>query len=706
MELSLEDFLKTPELDIEVVRIRYEKDSSYICVCKSPSYNGTITVIFSAVKVLPGDCFTVYGAFEKHPSFGWQFKGKTAVPRTALTLQGIERYLIDNIAGIGKKKAKTIVGTFQFDTERIFKESPEKIKNLLNLSDKQFEKIINSWNKQNNEQSAIKSLARIGIYGKTAINIYKQYGEDAAEKVKENPYQLIDDIKRVGFKVADAIAQQMGIAREDPRRIDAGIVFKLTELTEFGNVCYPINDFYREAGKTLEVAEELIVPECIKMISEGNIIEEDGFLYTKGLYYDEREVAASLRAMNTEMFNEDVTEDVIHKTGIDYTEEQQQAIYLSTQKRLMVLTGGPGTGKTTTVKGIIEAHRQLGNYIICAAPTGRAAKRMQEATGMEAKTIHRLLEFNGEGFSRNRSNPLGEGLKSVLIVDESSMIDISLMRSLLAAIPNEMSLVLVGDIDQLPSVGPGTVLKDIVENDKYTKVRLTKIQRQAEGSDIIKTAHALNKGHMPKCENGKDVFFYNTTDMEADDILKYILTLTKNSLTRYSIMDVQILSPQHTGKLGTDSINQEIREIVNPEGEKVSGMLGDFRVGDKVMQTRNSYKLGVYNGDVGIITSYDEENKTMMVSFGDMSVEYNDTNSDDLVLAYACTVHKSQGSEYPVIIMPIVTQHYFMLERNLLYTGVTRAKEYLILCASPKAINCGIRNVNIKHRISRLKIKL
>jgi helicase, putative, RecD/TraA family len=628
------------------------------------------------------------------------------VPRTALTLQGIERYLIDNVSGIGKKKAKKIVSTYKFETERVLNEEPEKIKELLSLSDKQLEKIKNSWNKQTEEQNAIKGLAKIGINGRTAINIFKKYGEEAAEKVKENPYQLIYDIKRIGFKIADSIARQMGIAKEDPRRIDAGIVHRLTELTEFGNVCYEMKDFYKEAEATLEVPEELIEPECIKMISKGEIIEESGYLYTKDLYYDEKYVAEYLKAMNTDTLNPDVTEDVMHKTGIDYTDEQQQAIYLSTQKRLMVLTGGPGTGKTTTVKGIIEAHIQLGNDVLCAAPTGRAAKRMQEATGRDAKTIHRLLEFNGEGFSRNRSNLLGDGAKSVLIIDESSMIDISLMCSLLAAIPQNMSLVLVGDIDQLPSVGPGTVLKDLVENSRYAKVKLTKIQRQAEGSDIIKTAHALNKGHMPKCQSGKDVFFYNMTDKEADEILSNILTLAKNALTRYSIMDMQILSPQHTGKLGTDMLNQRLRDIVNPDGEKVSGLLGDFRVGDKVMQIKNSYRLGVYNGDVGIITSYDEENKTMMVDYSGVGVEYDDTTSEDLTLAYACTVHKSQGSEYPVVIMPIVTQHYFMLERNLLYTGVTRAKEYLILCATPKAINCGIRNVNIRHRVSRLALKI
>lgn len=701
------------DFDIEVRSIRYsnERDGYYIVVAKTERIPENITVCMNAFKVNQYDYFTVHGEWKNDVKFGWQFKADTAVPKAAITLIGIERYLVDNINGIGRKKAKDIVKAFGFDTEKVLDENPEKIKEVIKISDKQFTKIKESWGRHTRETNYLKELAKIGISGKTAVNVYRAYGDSCVERIRKNPYDLVEDVKRIGFKSADKIAMGMGIAKNDVRRIDAGIVYTLTKMTEFGNICYPKDDFIKEAASTLEIEPELVEPECLFMITAGKIICEGNFLYTKELYYDERDVAEYLKNLNTACFNPDVTDEVIRSTGILYTDEQKMAIHLSTQSRLMVLTGGPGTGKTTTVKGIIEAHKILGHKIYCAAPTGRAAKRMNEATGCEAMTIHRLLSFGAEGFEYNKDNKLGsddpDNRDSVLIVDESSMIDISLMCALLSAIPNNMSLILVGDVDQLPSVGPGTVLKDLINNDRYTKVILTKIQRQAEGSDIIKTAHAFNNGKVPSFpKGGSDVYYFDMTDQDAESVLASIVRLTENALTRYDIMQIQILSPQHTGAIGTDNINQKIREIVNRNGEKVAATIGDFRVGDKVMQTKNNYKLGVYNGDVGIITAYDDELKCITVEYGGVAVVYDEATAEDLILAYACTVHKSQGSEYPVIIMPITTFHYFMLERNLLYTGVTRAKDYLFLCATKKAIYMGIHNVNIKQRISRLAQKI
>ena len=701
------------DFDIEVRSIRYsnERDGFYIVVAKTDEIPGNITVCMNALKVNQYDYFTVHGEWKNDVKFGWQFKADSAVPKAAITLVGIERYLVDNITGIGKKKAKEIVKAFKFDTEKILTEDPEKIREVVKISDRQFLKIKESWGRHTRETSHLKELAKIGITARTAVNVYKVYGDNCVEKIRKNPYDLVEDVKRIGFKSADKIAMGMGIAKNDVRRIDAGIVYTLTKMTESGNTCYPKDDFIKEAAATLEIEPELVEPECMFMINEGKIICENDFLYTKEIYYDERDVAEYFKGLNTSCFNPDVTDEVIRNTGILYTDEQKNAIFLSTQNRLMVLTGGPGTGKTTTVKGIIEAHRILGHKIYCAAPTGRASKRMNEATGCEAKTIHRLLGFGAEGFEYNCNKKLGaddeDKRDSVLIVDESSMIDISLMCSLLAAIPHNMSLILVGDVDQLPSVGPGTVLKDLINNDRYTKVILTKIQRQAEGSDIIKTAHAINNGKVPSfSKSSSDVYYFDMTDQEADSVLASIVRLTENALTRYDIMQIQILSPQHTGTIGTDNINQKIREIVNKDGERVAATIGDFRVGDKVMQTKNNYKLGVYNGDVGIITAYDDESKCITVEYGGVAVVYDEATAEDLILAYACTVHKSQGSEYPVIIMPITTFHYFMLERNLLYTGVTRAKDYLFLCATKKALYMGIHNVNIKQRISRLAQKI
>lgn len=702
------------EINVKVRRTIFsnEREGFFIVSCIMNDYEEYIVATMNAVSVDKGDMFTLRGEWVHSEKYGWQFKSKVAIPNKAFSVDGLRKYLINNIKGIGKSKAKLIVETFGADTENVFNTQPNKIKELLGVSDKVFFKIISSWEEANQESKYMIELAKLGITGKTAVNVYKVYENKCIEEIRKNPYQLIDDVKRIGFIKADDIAEEMGIKKADARRIDAGIVYVLSQLTEFGNVCTERKVLITEATKTLNVEEELINKECDVIISEGKLISEDNYLYLKKYYYEEKNVAKILKSMNsvTPQFYS-VADEIASKTGIQYTEEQKNAINMSIGSRIMVLTGGPGTGKTTTVKGIIRANTEAGNEVMCAAPTGRASKRMQEATGHEAKTIHRLLEFDGEKFCRNAENPLGDTenkkKKYTLIVDESSMIDISLMSSLLSAIPANMSLVLVGDVDQLPSVGPGTVLSDIIQSGNFPTAKLTKIQRQAEGSDIIKTAHFINSGKTPRIsKNPNDVYAYNVTGKEAEEQLDLIVELFKNALTRYSVMDIQILSPQHTGKIGTDNLNLKIRDIVNKTGEPVATSIGDFRVGDKVMQTKNNYKLGVFNGDIGMIIEYDDENKTITVNFGDTNVIYDDISADDLVLAYACTIHKAQGSEYPVVILPVSTQHFFMLERNLLYTGVTRAKDYLFMSVDYKAMGMGIHKVNVKKRTSRLYDKI
>ena len=702
------------EINVKVRRTIFsnEREGFFIVSCIMNDYEEYIVATMNAVSVDKGDMFTLRGEWVHSEKYGWQFKSKVAIPNKAFSVDGLRKYLINNIKGIGKSKAKLIVETFGADTENVFNTQPNKIKELLGVSDKVFFKIISSWEEANQESKYMIELAKLGITGKTAVNVYKVYENRCIEEIRKNPYQLIDDVKRIGFIKADDIAEEMGIKKADARRIDAGIVYVLSQLTEFGNVCTERKVLITEATKTLNVEEELINKECDVIISEGKLISEENYLYLKKYYYEEKNVAKILKSMNsvTPHFYS-VADEIASKTGIQYTEEQKNAINMSIGSRIMVLTGGPGTGKTTTVKGIIRANTEAGNEVMCAAPTGRASKRMQEATGHEAKTIHRLLEFDGEKFCRNAENPLGDTenkkKKYTLIVDESSMIDISLMSSLLSAIPANMSLVLVGDVDQLPSVGPGTVLSDIIQSGNFPTAKLTKIQRQAEGSDIIKTAHFINSGKTPRIsKNPNDVYAYNVTGKEAEEQLDLIVELFKNALTRYSVMDIQILSPQHTGKIGTDNLNLKIRDIVNKTGEPVATSIGDFRVGDKVMQTKNNYKLGVFNGDIGMIIEYDDENKTITVNFGDTNVIYDDISADDLVLAYACTIHKAQGSEYPVVILPVSTQHFFMLERNLLYTGVTRAKDYLFMSVDYKAMGMGIHKVNVKKRTSRLYDKI
>ena len=699
------------EINVKVRWTIYEneRDGFFITCCKMDDYPDNIIALFNAVSVEKEDTFTLTGEWKHTDKYGWQFKADVAVPNNASNTEGLKKFLMEHIKGIGKKKAKLLVDTFGKDTEAVFNTQPEKIKECLNVSDKVFMNIMRSWEESNHTNKYILELSKIGITGKTAINVYRTYGDKCIENIRKNPYQLIDDVKRIGFKKADNIAKEMGIQQNDARRIDAGIVYVITTLTEFGNTCSEKDKLIKETAKTLEVDEELVEKELDLIISEEKLINEDGYIYLKKLYYEENLVADTLKKLSQKEINYiHIADEIASETGINYTEEQKAAIDMSVSSSIMVLTGGPGTGKTTTVKGIIKANEKAGKTVICAAPTGRASKRMQEATEHEAKTIHRLLEFDGEGFQRNKDNPLGEDKgKYALIIDESSMIDLSLMSSLLSAIPENMSLILVGDVDQLPSVGPGTILSNIISSGIFPTARLTKIQRQAEGSDIIKTAHTINAGRIPKVSHvPNDVFCYDVTGKEADEQLEWIIKLFMNSLKRYSLMDVQILSPQHTGKLGTDNLNEIIQGIVNKEGEKIPASIGDFRVGDKVMQIKNNYKLGVFNGDIGMIESYDDEDKTITVDFNGHSTIYDDTASDDLVLAYACTIHKAQGSEYPVVILPVSTQHYFMLEKNLLYTGVTRPTDYLMLVVDFKAMGMGVKKVNVKKRTSQLQKKL
>ncbi len=688
---------------------RNEREGFFITCCSVKDYPENVIATMNAVSVNKDDMFTLQGEWKNSSKYGWQFKAKTAIPNKAFSLDGLKKYLVDNVKGIGRKKAQELIDAFGPETENILNNEPEKAREVLNVSDKVFLRIINSWNDSNKESKYIIELAKLGITGKTAINIYKSYGENCVERIRKNPYALIDDVKRIGFKKADDIAGEMGIKKEDERRIDAGLVYTLSQSTEFGNTCLIKEDLISETAKIIEVDEELVNKECDIIINEGKVISDNGYIYIKKYYYEEKKVAEQLLKMNVPQVNFlSIADDITAKTGINYTKEQQRAIDMSINSKIMILTGGPGTGKTTTVKGMIMANEEMGKQILCAAPTGRASKRMQEATGREAYTIHRLLEFNGEGFQRNKDNPLGEEKKKyTLIIDESSMIDISLMASLLEAIPKNMSLILVGDVDQLPSVGPGTILRDIISSDIFPTARLTKIQRQAEGSDIINMAHDINNGRFPNISNPpKDVFSYNVTGMTGDEQLDIMIKCYMNALTKYSPMDVQILSPQHTGKLGTDNVNIVIRDMINKNGEKVPATLGDFRVGDKVMQTKNNYSLGVFNGDIGVIESYDDEYKTISVDFNGVEVIYDEASCEDLTLSYACTVHKSQGSEYPVVILPISTQHFYMLERNLIYTAVTRSSGYLICLMDKKALYMGVKKVNSHKRVGRMLDRL
>ncbi len=571
-----------------------------------------------------------------------------------------------------------------------------------------------------------------------ATKIYKTYGNDSIKVVQENPYRLADDIWGIGFKTADTIASKLGFGHEKYERLRSGILYTLNQLSDDGH-CFATRDMLLKTGtEMLAVGEAVLSRTLDEMIRAEEVVTEpipakdDGVavekaIYLPPFYHSERGVARRLHEIlqNTggiKINPAGLSQRIQAKTGMQYDEIQMQGIMEAVSSKILVLTGGPGTGKTTTTLGIITAFREAGASILLAAPTGRAAKRLSEATGMEAKTIHRLLEAKPpEGYKRNEENPL-EG--DVLIVDECSMIDIMLMYNLLKAIPDTMTVILVGDIDQLPSVGAGNVLRDIIDSGCFPVVRLTRIFRQAQASRIIMNAHRINHGKMPDISNGKQTdFFFIDMDKEAqkrgikqddtallsEEAAKEIVALVGSKLPRYYRIpprEIQVLTPMQRGVVGATSLNQSLQAAINPGdmGLKRGGFL--FKEQDKVMQIRNNYDKDVYNGDIGVVGSVDMEDRSLVVIFDDREVEYDASELDELVLAYSTTIHKSQGSEYPIVVMPVLMTHFVMLQRNLIYTGITRAKKVLVMVGTKKALAYAVRNVVVQKRNTMLKERL
>ena len=500
-----------------------------------------------------------------------------------------------------------------------------------------------------------------------SAKIYRQYGKESIDQVKENPYRLADDIWGIGFKTADGIAGKMGYGKNDLRRCRSGIQYTLNELADEGHVYAVEEQLIEAAGKLLEADREPIVQAMAGMIASEDLIREQAIEKATGVGYDDVQVAAIRQAVRS---------------------------------RVMVLTGGPGTGKTTTTQGIIAAYRAAGLRVLLAAPTGRASKRMSEATGMEAKTIHRLLEFNPQdGYKRNDDNPL-EG--DVLIVDECSMIDIILMYNLMKAIPVQMRLILVGDIDQLPSVGAGNVLRDIIDSGQVPVIRLTRIFRQAQSSRIVMSAHAINQGRYPDTSNGKDTDFFFIRKDDPEQVAEEIVKLVKHRLPKaynQPLSNIQVLTPMQRSVVGARNLNMLLQQALNTSTLGISRGGINYKLGDRVMQIRNNYDKNVFNGDIGIIEKVNMEDRTLLV-------EYEASELDEVTLAYATTIHKSQGSEYPIVVIPVLMTHFVMLQRNLIYTGITRAKKICVLIGQPKALAYAIRNLTVNKRNTKLKERL
>ena len=739
-----------------VQRITYQNaENGYSVIkCAVKGYNDLVTVVGSMPEVHVGSVLIMGGSWRIDPKYGRQFSMDTFEETLPATVFGIEKYLGSGlIRGIGPKFAKKIVQEFGKDTLDIIEEEPDLLIKVPGIGKLRVERIKKSWAEQKEIKNIMLFLQSHNVSTTHATKIYKTYGNDSITVVQENPYRLADDIWGIGFRTADIIAEKMGFGHEKYVRLRSGLMYTLNRLSEDGH-CFATREMLVKTGTELLSVEDGVLDMTLdEMIRANDVITEelpvpedapqdskpDRAIYLPPFFFSEIGIVRRLSAIlqNSggfhlsmegpaerilQMLSQGTAPSLSSGGGFSYDEVQLEAIRTAVKSKVLVLTGGPGTGKTTTTLGIITVFRRAGAKILLAAPTGRAAKRLSETTHMEAKTIHRLLEVKPpDGYQRNEENPL-EG--DVLIVDECSMIDLMLMYNLLKAVPDTMTLILVGDIDQLPSVGAGNVLRDIIDSKCFPVVRLTRIFRQAQSSRIIMNAHRINAGKMPDISNGKasDFFFMDmekqlqnkglTADdgsVVAEETAATIVSLVKQKLARYyrtPSSEIQVLTPMQRGVVGAANLNQALQAALNPGAEGLSRGGYQFRPRDKVMQIRNNYDKEVFNGDIGVIENVDMEERCLTVNFDGRQVGYDISELDELVLAYATTIHKSQGSEYPIVVIPMLMNHYIMLQRNLIYTGITRAKKILVIVGTKKALSYAVRNVTVVNRNTMLRERL
>lgn len=694
----------------------------------------TCVGIFSAI--VEGENIEAQGEYTEHPTYGQQFKVTSFEEKAPEDEEAIERYLGSGaIKGIGLAMAARIVRRFKEDTFRIIEEEPERLAEIKGISNRKAMEIASQVNEKRDLRQAMIFLQQYGITMNLAVKVYQAYGQDVYGIIRENPYRLADDIDGVGFRTADEIAARVGIRMDSDFRVRSGILYTLLQASGEGHTYLPETELTPRASKLLNVTAEQVEKQYMDLAIERKIIlkqmEDQTQIYAASFYYMEANTATMLKRLNVSY---DVSDAEIEqrirgiekKSGMTLDEHQVTAVKEAVRNGLLVITGGPGTGKTTTINTIIRYFELEGLEIFLAAPTGRAAKRMSETTGFEARTVHRMLELNGGaegsgGFERDESNPLEA---DVIIVDEMSMVDISLMYSLLKAISVGTRLILVGDVNQLPSVGPGSVLRDIIQSHACNVVMLTKIFRQASTSDIIVNAHKINHGEEVILDN-KSMDFFFLKRYDADVIINVVLQLIKQKLPKFvdaTPYDIQVLTPMRKGLLGVERLNGILQRYMNPSAnDKVEKEYGStvFREGDKVMQTKNNYQLaweirtkfgltvdkglGIFNGDMGIIRQINDFAEQMIIEFDEgRMVEYPYKLLDELELAYAITIHKSQGSEYPAVVIPLLGGPMMLMNRNLLYTAVTRARKCVTLVGNEVTFQQMIRNTSQQKRYSGL----
>ena len=749
-----------------VERITYHNEMNGYSVirCRAKGFSELVTVVGSMPEVHVGSVLQLTGSWRIDAKYGRQFSIESFEETLPATVYGIEKYLGSGmIRGIGPKYARRIVQTFGKDTLEVIENDPDRLFHVPGIGKTRVDQIKKSWAEQKEIKNIMLFLQSHDVSTSHATKIFKTYGSESISIVQENPYRLADDIWGIGFRTADTIAGKLGFGHERFARLRSGLLYTLNRLADDGH-CYATRSLLiGKAAELLAVEDNMLSLTLDEMIRAKDVIlepvlkdrraetgeaetgakarpdagaadqagsTEEAAIYLPPFFFAETGVVRRMAKIyrNKEgitVSQERLAARIEQRTGMQYDQVQIQAILTAVRSKVLILTGGPGTGKTTTTLGIITGFRSAGARILLAAPTGRAAKRLSEATGMEAKTVHRLLEVKPpDGYQKNEENPL-EG--DVLIVDECSMIDLLLFYNLIKAVPDTMTLILVGDIDQLPSVGAGNVLRDLIESDCFPVVRLTRIFRQASRSRIITNAHRINEGRMPDLSNGRDSDFFfmdmenpvnrqNIQDLPEKEqsvqaALQTIIDLVRTRLPRYYHIppsEIQVLTPMQRGLVGAVNLNQELQKALNPPQAGFPGAQGlrrggcFFRTGDKVMQIRNNYDKEVFNGDIGLVQSVDTVEKTLRVLFDDREVEYDVSELDELVLAYAATIHKAQGSEYPIVVMPVLMNHYIMLQRNLVYTGITRARKVLVIAGTRKALSYAVRNVTVTERNTML----
>jgi len=671
---------------------------------------------------MPGETLRLKGEWVMDSKFGEQFRVESCLSVLPATLTGIEKYLGSGLVkGIGPIMAKRIVAKFGLETLDIIEDSPEELREIGGIGPVRAERISKAWQEQKEIREVMIFLQGEGVSSIYAAKIYKAYGDKAILIVKENPYRLALDISGVGFKTADKIAQNMGIDPSSPMRAEAGIIHVLSELVDEGHVYYPYEELKQKAAELLAVDRDILDTALATLTEQRRVVIEEHpehrAVYLTPLHVAEVNIALRLKTLLNspkqlpQVDIEKAIDWVQRVNQIELAEMQKEALRKAITGKVMVITGGPGAGKTTLVNSLIKILGKKGQHIALASPTGRAAKRLSEVTGREAKTIHRLLEFSpGEsGFKRNEDNPLDADL---VIIDEVSMVDILLMNHLLKAIPLMATLLLVGDADQLPSVGPGNVLGDIIASEQVETVKLTEIFRQAQGSLIVVNAHRVNRGEFLqlKTSSGKQANLFFISREEPEKVVEVIKELCQRRLPQAfhldPLEDIQVMTPMHKGTVGVANLNAELQNLLNPNGRAVARGGRLFRVNDKVMQIKNNYEKETFNGDIGRIVDIDLEEQKLMVKFEDRVIDYDWSELDELVLAYAISIHKSQGSEYPAVVIPLLPQHYIMLQRNLLYTAITRAKRLVVLVGSKRAIAMAIKNNKVQFRYTNLSPRL